>query len=69
MSRDKIITNDRQLACARIHSQEGQNYFKAMSAIQNSFLSIEAENFEWVNRSSMTFFDKTSISKMFSSRC
>eukprot|EP00494_Astrolonche_serrata_P024601 UN24860 len=46
MARDNIKTNDRQLACARIHSQEGQDYIKAMSA---------AANFAWVNRSSMTF--------------
>lgn len=46
MKRDNIETNDRQLACARINSQEGQDYLKAMSA---------AANFAWVNRSSMTF--------------
>ena len=46
MKRDNIVTNDRQLACARINSQEGQDYLKAMSA---------AANFAWVNRSSMTF--------------
>lgn len=46
MSRDKIEVNDRQLACARINSKEGQNYLKSMSA---------AANFAWVNRSSMTF--------------
>lgn len=46
MKRDKIITNDRQLACARINSIEGQNYLKAMAA---------AANFAWVNRSSMTY--------------
>ncbi len=46
MKRDKIETNDKQLACARIKSQEGQDYLKAMSA---------AANFAWVNRSSMTF--------------
>lgn len=46
MKRDQIEVNDRQLACARINSIEGQNYLKAMSA---------AANFAWVNRSSMTF--------------
>ncbi len=46
MARDSIITNDRQLACARIGSTEGQNYLKAMAA---------AANYAWVNRSSMTF--------------
>lgn len=45
MKRDKIHTNDRQLACARINSIEGQTYLKAMAA---------AANFAWVNRSSMT---------------
>ena len=46
MKRDAIEVNDRQLACARISSQEGQDYLKAMSA---------AANYAWVNRSSMTF--------------
>lgn len=46
MKRDNIDTNDRQLACAHIHSQEGQDYLKSMAA---------AANFAWVNRSSMTF--------------
>ena len=55
MKRDNIETNDRQLACARITSQEGQDYLKAMAA---------AANFAWVNRSSMTFLTRqvTSIS-------
>lgn len=46
MKRDKINVNDRQLACARINSQEGQDYLKGMAA---------AANYAWVNRSSMTF--------------
>jgi len=46
MKRDAIAVNDRQLACARISSVEGQDYLRAMSA---------AANFAWVNRSSMTF--------------
>jgi len=46
MKRDKIDVNDRQLACARIHSEEGQDYLKGMAA---------AANYAWVNRSSMTF--------------
>ena len=37
---------DRQLACARIQSEEGKDYLAAMAA---------AANFAWVNRSSMTF--------------
>jgi len=46
MKRDKIEVNDRQLACARISSEEGQDYLKGMAA---------AANYAWVNRSSMTF--------------
>ncbi|ETO10925.1 hypothetical protein RFI_26453 [Reticulomyxa filosa] len=46
MARDKIHTNDKQLACARINSEEGKEYLDAMAA---------AANYAWVNRSSMTF--------------
>lgn len=49
MKRDKIIVNDRQLACARISSPEGQDYLKGMAA---------AGNYAWVNRSSMTFLTR-----------
>lgn len=56
MKRDKIEVNDRQLACARIHSAEGQNYLKAMAA---------AANFAWVNRSSMTFLTRQAFAKQF----
>ncbi|XP_065580904.1 RNA-splicing ligase RtcB homolog [Artemia franciscana] len=56
MKRDGIETNDRQLACARIMSQEGQDYLKAMSA---------AANFAWVNRSSMTFLARQAFAKQF----
>ncbi|KAG8329616.1 hypothetical protein J6590_082168 [Homalodisca vitripennis] len=56
MKRDNIETNDRQLACARINSPEGQNYLKAMSA---------AANFAWVNRSSMTFLSRQAFAKQF----
>lgn len=49
MKRDKIEVNDRQLACAHISSQEGQDYLKSMAA---------AANFAWVNRSSMTFLTR-----------
>ncbi|XP_062552247.1 RNA-splicing ligase RtcB homolog [Armigeres subalbatus] len=56
MKRDKIETNDRQLACARINSTEGQNYLKAMAA---------AANFAWVNRSSMTFLTRQAFAKQF----
>jgi len=56
MTRDKIAVNDRQLACARINSPEGQNYLAAMSA---------AANYAWVNRSSMTFLTRQAFSKVF----
>eukprot|EP00887_Chlorella_sp_A99_P001451 scaffold8.g1451.t1 len=46
MARDGIVTNDRQLACARINSPEGQDYLTAMAC---------ATNYAWVNRASMTF--------------
>ena len=46
MARDNINVNDRQLACARINSQEGQDYLKGMAA---------SANFAFVNRSCMTF--------------
>jgi tRNA-splicing ligase RtcB len=44
MKRDNIEVNDRQLACARINSPEGQEYLNGMAA---------AANFAWVN---LTFF-------------
>mmetsp|Transcript_41518 Transcript_41518/g.115438 ORF Transcript_41518/g.115438 Transcript_41518/m.115438 type:complete len:510 (-) Transcript_41518:85-1614(-) len=56
MARDNIQVNDRQLACARIASPEGQNYLAAMSA---------AANYAWVNRSSMTFLTRQAFSKVF----
>lgn len=56
MSRDDIRTNDRQLACARINSKEGQDYMKGMSA---------AANYAWVNRSSMTFLTRQAFAKVF----
>nr|VZI20288.1 unnamed protein product [Spirometra erinaceieuropaei] len=58
MKRDKIEVNDRQLACARINSVEGQNYFSAMAA---------AANYAWVNRSSMTFLTRQAFAKIFNS--
>ena len=51
-----IKVNDRQLACARIHSKEGQDYLNGMAA---------AANFAWVNRSSMTFLARQAFAKMF----
>merc|ERR1719242_353853 len=56
MARDKIQVNDRQLACARINSVEGQNYLSGMAA---------AANYAWVNRSSMTFLTRQAFSKVF----
>ena len=56
MARDGIATNDRQLACARIASQEGQDYLVAMAC---------AANFAWVNRSAMTFLVRQAFAKQF----
>mmetsp|Transcript_23195 Transcript_23195/g.31765 ORF Transcript_23195/g.31765 Transcript_23195/m.31765 type:complete len:403 (+) Transcript_23195:400-1608(+) len=56
MMRDGIVTNDRQLACAKISSQEGQDYLAAMAA---------AANYAWVNRSSMTFLVRQALGKHF----
>lgn len=58
MKRDNIVVNDRQLACARISSDEGQNYLKAMAC---------AANFAWVNRSAMTFLTRQAFAKVFQS--
>ena len=58
MKRDQIEVNDRQLACARISSKEGQEYLKGMAC---------AANFAWVNRSSMTFLTRQAFAKMFNS--
>ena len=58
MKRDGIVVNDRQLACARINSEEGQDYLKSMAA---------AANYAWVNRSSMTFLARQTFSKVFNS--
>ncbi|KAJ1494487.1 tRNA-splicing ligase [Baffinella frigidus] len=63
MGRDQIAVNDRQLACARIDSQEGQDYLAGMAAAANyawegqDYLAgmAAAANYAWVNRSSMTF--------------
>lgn len=56
MKRDQIDTNDRQLACAKINSAEGQDYLKGMAS---------AANYAWVNRSSMTFLARQAFAKMF----
>ena len=47
-----------QLACARINSQEGQDYLKGMAA---------AANYAWVNRSTMTFLTRQAFGKVFKS--
>ncbi|KAK6016306.1 hypothetical protein OSTOST_18210, partial [Ostertagia ostertagi] len=56
MARDGIVVNDRQLACARINSSEGQDYLKGMAA---------AANFAWVNRSCMTFCVRQAFANVF----
>merc|ERR1719245_714899 len=58
MEKANIEVNDRQLACARIDSKEGQEYLKGMAC---------AANFAWVNRSSMTFLTRQAFAKMFNS--
>jgi len=58
MGRDQIETNDRQLACARIDSQEGRDYLAGMAA---------AANYAWVNRSAMTFLVRQAFAKVFGS--
>ena len=47
-----------KLACARISSQEGQDYLKGMAA---------AANYAWVNRSTMTFLTRQAFGKVFKS--
>jgi len=56
MARDNIQVNDRQLACARISSPEGQDYLAGMAC---------AANYAWVNRSAMTFLARQAFSKVF----
>lgn len=58
MARDNITVNDRQLACARISSPEGQDYLASMAA---------AANYAWVNRSSMTYLARQAFAKVFNS--
>lgn len=55
-ARGAVPTADRQLACARIDSELGQDYLSAMSA---------AANFAWVNRSAMTFLVRQTFAKVF----
>lgn len=56
MARDGIVVNDRQLACAKIHSKEGRDYLAGMAA---------AANFAWVNRSAITHTARQAFSKVF----
>ncbi|CAI4222410.1 unnamed protein product [Auanema sp. JU1783] len=58
MARDHLVFNDKQLACAPINSEEGQNYLKGMAA---------AANFAWVNRSCMTFCIRQAFQHTFNS--
>lgn len=51
-----VPTNDKQLACARIASPDGQRYLKAMAA---------AANYAWVNRSAITFLSRQAFAKVF----
>ncbi|KXJ15883.1 tRNA-splicing ligase RtcB-like [Exaiptasia diaphana] len=52
------IDHTGQLACAKIISNEGQDYLKGMAG---------AANFAWVNRSSMTFLTRQAFAKIFNS--
>jgi len=56
MYRDNINVNDRQLACAYLHSKEANQYLCAMGA---------AANFAWVNRSGMTYLIRKSFEQVF----
>jgi len=56
MAKDGLELNDRQLACARINSQEGKDYLAAMAC---------AANYAWVNRQSMTFLCRQAFAKTF----
>jgi len=56
MRRDQIRVNDRQLACTRINSPEGQKYLAAMQA---------AANFAFVNRQVITYLIRQSFEKIF----
>jgi len=53
-----ITLPDRQLACAPVHSKEGQRYLRAMRA---------AANFAWANRQIMTHLTRLTFEKIFGS--
>jgi tRNA-splicing ligase RtcB (3'-phosphate/5'-hydroxy nucleic acid ligase) len=55
-ARDGIQLNDRQLASARIQSQEGKDYLAAMAC---------AANYAWANRSCLTYLARRAFSKTF----
>ncbi len=78
MARDKIHTNDRQLACARINSPEGQVPPRPPRSFRTGrqptrccpgqdYLKAmsAAANYAWVNRSSMTFLARQTFAKIF----
>lgn len=56
MQRYGLRVPDRQLACAPIHSPEGQNYLKAMAA---------AANFAWTNRQCITHAARGAFKRIF----
>ncbi|XP_026194317.1 tRNA-splicing ligase RtcB homolog [Cyclospora cayetanensis] len=55
MQKSHINPIDKQLACARIQSQEGQDYLAAMAA---------AANFAWVNRGAISFLVREAFAKV-----
>lgn len=56
LHQQQIQLNDRQLACSRINSQEGQDYLAAMAC---------ACNFAWVNRQGITHQIRQVFSQLF----
>jgi tRNA-splicing ligase RtcB (3'-phosphate/5'-hydroxy nucleic acid ligase) len=55
-ARDGIDLNDRQLASARINSQEGRDYLAAMAS---------AANYAWANRSCLTYLARRAFAETF----
>jgi len=56
MFQQGIKLNDRQLACARLNSQEGQDYLAAMAC---------SANFAWTNRQGITHQIRQTFSQLF----
>ena len=56
VKREKIDLPDRQLACAPVHSKEGQDYWSAMCC---------GANFAWTNRQAITFGVRNAFAKTF----